>query len=1115
MKGLITRLGAGLTAFTLVAVLSTPTVFVTTELVAQEITSSITGTVVQSDGSAAAGVSATLTDTRDGRVSRTNTDDSGSLSFRSVGAGGPYTLRISGGGYEDLVITELYTSLAGTSSFTVTLEAASAAIEEIVVTASQINTIVTAQGPSSTFSLETIDNMPSSQRKIRDIIRMDPRIVIASTGKGEGGNGNGISCAGGSSRTNSFTIDGVRATDAFGLNLSGNLARFSFPVPFDAVAGAAVEFAPISVEYGNFSGCNINVVTKSGGNDFHAGGFYLFNDNDMTGDEINGDPYDQGTFERKNWGVDVSGPIIKDKLFFYAAYEEFETASVNIVGPADDASYPRNDTIFTTAELNNIRDILRNQYGRDVGEMVRNLPTMSERLLARVDWNISDRHRAELVYATVSEQTTIGDDIGTGRGEFAFSNNFYTRGTDSETYAARLFSDWTDAFSTEIRWSTQEVIDKQNPMGGGEQHDPVPIPRIAIGCCGQFGGEFFGQQFVDGPGTFRSANRLATWKDQLKAKFDYQMGDHLLTGGYELEVLDVFNLFIINATGTVFFDSIDSLAAGTAYEIRQGVSYTQDPTDAAAEYERSIHSLFLQDQWTVSDNLEVTFGVRYDWYASDDLPNLNPNYMTKYAGMTNEVGMDGLSAIQPRIGLSYKMPEETFGETRMTVGFGVFSGNDPTVWFSNAYQNFGGALGVGSAQAACDASALNVLAGGSFSGIPACVANAGANQALNNAGAVNATDPDLDVPVVNRYSFGLDHIVSSDNSFLDGWNVKFDMIYSDMIDQIDFLDLSLQQTGTAPDGRPTYAQVNALADGCNAIFNGPRMGYSGVTAECMGGNQDVFMTNLPGDGGYTFTTSIQAAKAFDLGEWDVNMVAGYSYNESHIGNPGVSFTAAENFRAVATDDIGLVPVGRSLRNKPHNLVLSAQFSRALFGDLTTSIGVFLNRQAGRDISAVFNGGPYAGAIGDTGGRARNLLYVPTDENDPLVTFADTFDTAGFFHWVDQEGLKRGAIQEKGGLSEHWQTDLDIRIQQEIPWFGDRNAMVYIDLENLTNLLSDSSGSKMYINTTDIAAAVGTVTADMDAATNTYVYQDFSKPTMWPDVWDSVWRLQVGIRADFF
>ena len=506
--------------------------------------------------------------------------------------------------------------------------------------------------------------------------------------------------------------------------------------------------------------------------------------------------------------------------------------------------------------------------------------------------------------------------------------------------------------------------------------------------------------------------------------------------------------------------------------------------------------------------MELTFGLRYDWYESGDLPLENPNYIARY-NMTNQVGFDGLDILQPRIGLNYTMPDK-YGDTRLSFGVGVFAGNDPTVWFSNAYQNFGGALGVGAATASCAPADLSVLSSGSFQGIPDCVLNAGQQQALNTAGTVNSTDPNFELPNVTRFSFGVEHNTPSD------WNLKLDIIYADMKDQVAFVDLSLNQNGTAPDGRPTYEAVDVLLPGCNATFNGVREGYSGVTAECLGGNQDVFFTNQPGDGGNTFTTAIQANKNFDFDSgWSMNFVGGYSYNQSEIANSGSSFTAAENLRAVVATDIVNLDVGTSWRNTPHNFVVSATFSKAYWGDNRTSITAFFQRRAGAEISPVFTS-DYAAEIGDNDGRTRNMLYVPTDENDPLVNFAPGFQTGAFFNWADNNGLKRGAIQKKGGLNEDWSNDLDVRIQQEIPFFGKVKAKIFLDIENVLNMIDDDWGAKSYVNTQDVPSGVGVVDATIDAGGNSYTYTNFTNPKTLdtPDTWDSLYRIQIGIRADF-
>jgi outer membrane receptor protein involved in Fe transport len=1125
MKSLINS--GNLARVTMLFVLAAvPMLVTTTEVAAQSITTTVEGTVLRPDGTPAAGVSATITDSRDGRSHTVAADSGGNVSFRGISAGGPYVVRIAGGNYEDLVITEVYADLAGASTFNVTLEDANAAIDEITVTASQISMVTVASGPSSSFSLADITNMPSTTRQIRDVIRIDPRVSVGATGRGSDQSG-AISCMGGNAKTNSFTIDGVRANDAFGLNASGNLARFAFPIPFDTVEAAAVEFAPVSVEYGQFSGCNINVVTKSGGNEFHGSGFYLFNSDSLVGDSIDGNDTNLGDFERKNWGYDVSGPIIKDKLFFYAAYEETETASINEFGPAD-GNFAQPQTL-TTAEMERIRNILINNYGRDPGELPTNLPITSERVFVRLDWNINDDHRVEANWATLVESTTIGDDISTTRGELSFADNFHTRGSDSETFAVRIYSDWTDRLSTELRYSTQEVIDVQDPLSGGEAQSGSPIPRLVVGPRQDSGffnnGSVFGEfgknntLFVSGPGVFRSANSLATTKDQFKIKADYLLGDHTITAGYEYETLDIFNLFIINATGSIWFDDIDALEAGNGYDARVGVAFTQNPIDAAAAFTRDINSVFLQDQWDVTDNLQIIYGLRYDWYTSDDAPATNPVYESVY-GMTNSVSFDGLDIIQPRIGLNYTLPSDKWGDTRISAGFGVFAGNDPTVWFSNSYQNFGGALGIGSvsgifAETTCVGDEL--ANGGAFNGIPQCAYDGGQNQALANGGSVAATDPNFELPSVNRYSFGIEHNTNLGDGFFSDWLVKFDAIYSDMENSYDWVDLTMSQTGTAPDGRPVYAAIDPNFTGCNATFNGVRQGFSNVTDECIGANQDLLFTNRIGDEASSFSASIQASKLFEWGDgWTANVGGGYAYVDAKVGNPANQAIASGAFNSVVTDNLTNVPVGPSIWGTPHNFTFTTTIAKDFIADHTTSITAFVQVRDGHPLSLTYDSNFTDDVIGDSSGGERQLLYVPTGPTDPTVNFTmPAEDIAAFFAYTDSLGLARGAIAPKGILSEDWQSDLDIRIMQEIPFFLDSRVMLFLDIENVLNLIDDSHGSKKYIVSDGPASTAQVIETGFDPADpGRVIFSGYNPIVEAPDTLDSVYTIQFGIRGEF-
>ena len=198
-------------------------------------------------------------------------------------------------------------------------------------------------------------------------------------------------------------------------------------------------------------------------------------------------------------------------------------------------------------------------------------------------------------------------------------------------------------------------------------------------------------------------------------------------------------------------------------------------------------------------------------------------------------------------------------------------------------------------------------------------------------------------------------------------------------------------------------------------------------------------------------------------------------------------------------------------------MLAGTFSNYFFGDNRSSLSFFFNRRKGQPISVVYFGDEYNDAVGDSSGDARYLLYVPTDENDPLVRWADPAEAAAFFAYTDKKGLKRGAIAPKGAVDEAWQSDLDIRIQQEIPLFGGAKGLIYFDIENVLNLIDDSWGVKDYTLTTDIISAVGLVDAEVvddGAGGEIFEYSNFTQPQTRPDQFDSLYRIQLGLRFSF-
>ncbi|GGO05242.1 Oar protein [Iodidimonas muriae] len=1105
---------------------SVPAMMVVQQVEAQQTTSAIQGTVTSPNGDAVSGAQVTITNTRTGRSATGTTAGQGRFSFSGLEVGGPYTVLIESDRYQTEQIEGVFISLSSAANLNIQLS--SGDIEEIVITAAASVVTQLALGPSAAFGLDTLENFPSIDRDIRDMIRIDPRVTI------DGGNNDSISCLGGNNRFNSFTIDGVRTSDSFGLNASGFPSRNNMPIPFDAVRETAVEFAPFDVEYGSFTGCNINVVTKSGDNEFHGSAFGVFNSGGLTGSKIDGRQAREGGFRDWNWGATLGGPIIKDKLWFFGAYEEVQDGGVIVDTGPSGAGFAQELPFLTEAMADSIANTFETVYNRDTLGVARNLPDESRRILGRLDWQITDDHRASFTYSRLREERQDPDDAFTAFTDFTFLDNFEIEGSETESYSARVFSNWTDNFSTEIRASRIDITDIQGPVGGGEAQDATPIPRIEIlnvvnpanGASGSI---------VSGPGFSRSANDLKVQTDQLKFKANYLWGDHYFTAGYELDQLDVFNLFAQDATGTITFDGLENFQAGIARNISGSGSFTGDINDAAAEFSRSIHTLYVQDEWEALNGLTLQFGLRYDWYASSDRPLRNPKFEEKF-GFDNTQAFNGLDILQPRFGFSYDAGETLWGDTQFRGGVGIFSGGDPTVWFANNFQNFGGAIGTvntrfGTSPSCTDAD-LQVLDGnGNFTGIPNCLTQDQIAQATGNNGTVNAVDPDFSIPSLARFNVGFSHYTDFDNAaggFFDDWNFQFDLIYSKRRNAPDFVNLALTPTGElAPDGRPIFSPINPLLPGCNATFNGDlRGGFSNVDlAACASGgdDEDIVLTNVDGKDGSSTTASVILSKLFEHDMFNVpgsvNLTFGYAYTDASEVNPSTSSTASSNFEEVAVSVINQPALGPSQFANKHNITVAASVSEEFFDGLQSTFSMFFSARSGRAFSYVFDADADE-VFGDSDDEARHLFYVPTGPNDPRVDLSQLSaeDQQALFDLIATSGLSKfaGEIAPRNQFRDPWIKDMDIRFSQDLPgFFGNDSFEVFVDIENFLNLIDNGSNVSRRFDRGNVGEGVPILGVGLSDDGSQFVFRDFDPGLNNDiDVNSSLWAIQFGVRYQF-
>jgi outer membrane receptor for ferrienterochelin and colicin len=1131
---------------------------------AQQITTQIEGTVSDEAGAPVANATVTITDTRTGAARTIQTGEGGSFSAVGLTAGGPYTVTAEAPGFQGQTVEGIVTSLAGATTLGFNLASAESAgaVDTIVVTGARANIQLRAIGPGTAFGTETLATAPSFNRDVRDIIRIDPRV---SLDRDDGGSGTDrISCLGGNDRGNAFTVDGISQGDIYGLNDTGFSSRSSTPIPYDAVRETQVQFAPFDVEYGQFTGCSINVVTRSGTNRFTGGGFYEISTSDMRGETVDGVVL-RPVEDDIRYGVFLGGPIIPDRLFFFGAYEHQEAGQSQDIGPQG-GGFPQEQVGISVAQFNQVREILQRVYGIDTGDIVTTRPFSNDRYFGRLDWQINDDHRLEATYQRLEEGSTRPDDQFTGNSPQAIGQNtFYTSGTISNYYSARLYSNWSDRLSTELRYSRSEVVDQQNPIGGGEAQDAVPIPRIIVGIDNPTG---IDGTVLAGPGTSRSANDLQTTLQQIRAQLTYAAGDHRFKFGVELNRADIFNLFVQNATGTLVFRNVADLEQGllspgvrpgsgacaspttttTPVNVVNGCTFgafgnftaNGDVTSAAANFQRDQISIYLQDEWSVTDQLSLVLGIRTDLFDGNG-PALNNNFLTRY-GFPNTTGFRDLDPVfQPRLGFTYDFDDfGPLGRSQLRGGVGVFSGGDPLVFFGNAFQNNGFGFAEGTTGSAnCPRGQIDVVVNGQFTGVPQCFRADGQTNAGRGLGDTQSISPDIEVPTVIRANIGLQtEFDVAESGFFAGWRLNLDYIYSRYENPFTIVDLSQTPdfrrglNGFTIDGRPIYAAIDPNVAGCTArlVDLNPAPVFQNVNAVCFNTSRDDELQLTNTDGYESHIASIILARDWDRGIFtpggSVSLSFGYAYTDSQDRRNLYNSTAGSNYDLTAAFDRQNPVASRGFYESRHNISARARFSEELFGeDLDTTLSFTLIGRSGRPYSLTFTGG---GIFNDSvSGNDNALLYVPNGVNDPNI--APTSNAAAVQQLVDftqNLACARGFAGQtiaRNTCTNDWYWDLDLSFSQDIPgplrMFGvaEDSLRLYATFDNFLNFLNDEwniQRRRNFAGLQDVATTSG-----VDAQGRYIItgftggnFNDASENAI--NVSSSVWRLKVGVSYRF-
>ncbi len=658
---------------------------------AQVTTSSLSGRVVDQNGEPVPGVAVIATHEPSGTNYGVVTNNDGRYTINGMRTGGPYNVEVSSLGYQTATYTGITLKLAETYSLNATINEESLQLGEAVVIATPASKFTTEKtGASTNINNSQIEALPTISRSITDVTKLSPY------------GGNGMTFAGADGRTANFTVDGANFNNNFGL--SESLPGGGNPISIDAIEEMQVVISPYDVRQNNFIGGGVNAITKSGTNTLKGSAYIYHRNENMRGNSVSGTEISAAReLDRTTtYGFTLGGPIVKNKLFFFVNYEKSVIPTVvnswrasETPGTAGDADHYISRTYM--GDLKAVSDFVKQKYGYDTGSWT-DFPAEqgNDKILARIDWNITDKHHLALRYnRTVNSYWQNPNASSSNAGQrttesrvglygFSYANSMYQMNNYANTFAFDLNSRLSNRLSNQLLVTYSDLSDLRGSasaefpfidiLDGGMEATGDLMPYISLGY------ELF---------TWKNAvhNKVLSAKDDIT----YYAGDHKIMAGlgYDYQLAD--NAYMRNGTGYYRYNSVEDFlnqAAPETVALTYGYDGDQDPASRVRFHKLAA---YLQDEWNPNEKLKLTAGLRLETILFDnqDLMTNQKIYDTDYNGLHVDTGKWPTPKLMfnPRIGFTY----DVLGDHSLKIrgGTGIFTGRLPLVFFTNMPSNAG------------------------------------------------------------------------------------------------------------------------------------------------------------------------------------------------------------------------------------------------------------------------------------------------------------------------------------------------------------------------------------------------------------------------------------------
>jgi len=1037
---------------------------------AQVTTSEITGNVIDAaTKEPLIGASVVATHAPSGTRYNTISSKRGDFTIHDMRVGGPYVVIVTFVGYESVTYDDVQLKLAEPFLLEVSLNKKEGTLENVIISTTKRNPILNSSrtGAMTNLGVREISSLPSIQRSVNDFTRLTPQA-------------NGVSIGGGNFRQNNFTIDGADFNNTFGIGQ--NLPANGSPISIDALDEITVNVTPYDVRQSGFIGSAINAVTRSGTNQFQGSLYHYFRDHNNQGNKVNQTVFTKPSFEFKQYGARLGGPIIKNKLFFFVSYEE-ENQPKQIqsrFAATNEAPFGSSPNIArpTAQELNDISSYLKTNFDYDTGPYDNySTEIIRKKFVGRIDWNINQKHKFNVRYSQVeggepnppsTSTTGTGNSFATGAGRtdinaLWYSNSQYLQGANFYSFAAELNSKFGKISNTLRATYTYQNDSRETPSS---QFPFVDILKDGSPFT-SFGYELFSYGNLRKVKMYSVVDNV-TWRS----------GSHNWTLGGQIDWSETINGFQRFGLGYFRFNSWDDFKNGvkpTDYALTY--SLEKDFAQAFPTFQFMQYSVYGQDEITVNKKFKLTLGLRIDLPTYPDVDEVKTHPLvaglTFADGLTLNTGNLPKKSLQwsPRVGFNY----DIYGNRSLQIrgGTGIFTGKVPFVWIVSQVGDAGMLQVTQSWNGASNTP-------GPFNPDPAAYRPSTVPVPGSVVpSAISVFDENFEFPQTWKTSLAIDTRLP--------WNMIFTLegIINKDINATLFQNVNLvtpQALGVAgyPDNRPIYPAFNSTRF-LNPLINGlpvatgtrPNPSLPLSSTNDAGSFNAIYVTNSK-RGIYASLTA-KVDKVFRSG-----FGASIAYVKTFANNlfdgggdqPLSAWQSTPAYNSPNTPTLSYA--GYTV---PDRLVASLSLRKEYIKHFATTISMLYGGSIDYRFSYV-----YGADFNRDGFNGNDLLYIPKDPSEITFTaftypngvnYTAAEQSALFFKYIEQDKYLRahkGQYAERNGAQAPWRNQVDIKILQDlfINLGKHKNTLqLSLDIFNFGNLINSNWGKAKTVNASSV------------------------------------------------